>query len=829
MRSAALTLALAAAFAAPAAENAALKELDKIANDNSITLGVANNYYWEYFFKFCTDERRAEIVEKNLAAQKKRIAIDGANMKYRIRYADALLHLGRFKEAIPQYEAVIGNRKKVDSAVYANACYGKAECLYGLGRKAEAKEELTKLVETKIDTSRSGMFDAVNAARDCLFWLKGPTFDERGLPCSTGAKAYPEPQKADYTEDFLPLTSLSVALKGLEPTDARVKLLETKMRRLGVRTAVGKKGGSGGLRLEIALKPNAPVDKPEGYSIQVCDKGAKIVARDRQGALWGIVTFIQLVDAKKKAIRCCRIDDWPDCPKRGYLRGESIHHVEFSLFAKINSVCIQTRPYCFEDRFSPLEKMKAAAEAKAFKDFGIDLYYGICWATMYPMLPLSEERSFKKHLEICRFYASVGAGVYFPFDDGRFPLHERDLKAGKTGADLDAKHVDRVFKAVRDEYPDFRMVFCPPFYWGPDSRANYPEPREPYLKSVGQNLDPAVDVYWTGPRVKGYGKNKGQVKWYSDLIGRKPAIFQNATGAHNQISCGVDCTGWDTWHYKGFTKDISMFHLNCNSDVDGPMIWTCADWLWNESNHRHVRSIRGAVGGLVGEGAYDILDTKHEAIAYFDKYKWGQVNSNIEKESLPELESRLKIAKQAWSDVWEAAPNSRHYLGGYSWCIGFAEKVVAAARKHFKSRFKNELSAVEKAAVDDGAYHKDKGEILLTPLDLTGPDPHTYEERFAREIKTGGGKETVGGRFECDPFPPSGPYEAVICATGAGDPVLSLNGKQVWTAKAAFSELEYSQVKVALPFADLKRFNDLTLTNAGGKPFAVNYIVIRRK
>jgi len=800
--------------------NAVLKDLDKVANDNSITLGTDNNYYWEYFFQFCSDARRAEIVEKNLAAQKKRLEIDGANVKYRIRYADALLRLDRYKEALPHYEAVIANAKNAAPSVLANAMYGKAECLYGLGRKAEALKQLKELVARKITRFARGEFNATAQAQTAIRFLEGMNQDERGLPVWSDAKAFPEPQKAEYTEEFVPVRKVGLTLEGVKSDDARVKLLETKLKRFGI--GIGR---SGDFKLTVSLSAKAPVDKPEGYSLQVeKGKGAKIAARDLQGVLWGVVSFLQLIDPEKKAVRVCRIDDWPDCAKRGYLCRQSDFHCEFALFAKMNSVCFQDNTYCHGDRFTPLAKMMSAEQARQFKSYGLDFYYGIAWATMYPKLPITEERTYKKHLEICNYYASIGAGVYFPFDDARFPLHERDLAAAKKGADIDAKHVNRLYREVKKAYPDFKMVFCPPFYWGPDSKASYPEPREPYLKSVGANLDPAVDCYWTGPRVKGYNKNASQVKWYSDLIGRKPAIFQNATGAHNQISCGVDATDWHKWHYPGFTKDIAMFHLNTNYTIDGPMIWTLGDYLWNEAAYRPGRSIRVAVGNLVGKGAYDIPNDNHGMIAYFDKYKYGEVNSNIENESLPDLETRVAKAHQVWERIWELGENARRYLGGFGWCIGYADTALAGARKHFNSKHRDALTQIEKAALADGAYHKSKGERLLSPIELAGAEPAPNGSRLSRTVSAG---RDLSGRFECDPFPPSGPYELEICGAGVGELTLKVNDKPV--GKAVFAAPGFTTVKVSVPFETMVRYNAFTLTGASSAPVAVNYIVVRRK
>ena len=97
---------------------------------------------------------------------------------------------------------------------------------------------------------------------------------------------------------------------------------------------------------------------------------------------------------------------------------------------------------------------------------------------------------------------------------------------------------------VKAEYPKHFMQFCPPFYWGPDGRHRYPDNREKYLRSL-RKLPPETMICWTGPRVVSHKKSPSAVKWYTDLIGRRPILFQNRTGPHHSLSYLVDATDWN--------------------------------------------------------------------------------------------------------------------------------------------------------------------------------------------------------------------------------------------------------------------------------------------
>ena len=135
------------------------------------------------------------------------------------------------------------------------------------------------------------------------------------------------------------------------------------------------------------------------------------------------------------------------------------------------------------------------------------------------------------HLAWFRYAASFGAGIWFDEDDSRYPMRPEDVAAFGTSDKLDAKYLDGLYKEVKAEYPGFRMTFGPPFYFGPDAPLDklvYPEPRDTYLRSVGEFLDPEVDVYWSGPRVKSAKFTPEKIKWFSDYIGRKQVVYHNS-------------------------------------------------------------------------------------------------------------------------------------------------------------------------------------------------------------------------------------------------------------------------------------------------------------
>ena len=63
--------------------------------------------------------------------------------------------------------------------------------------------------------------------------------------------------------------------------------------------------------------PSVP-DQAEGYRLEISPEAVVIRGVDEAGLFYGVETFRQLVQARKKSLPCLRIDDWPDVALRGY-------------------------------------------------------------------------------------------------------------------------------------------------------------------------------------------------------------------------------------------------------------------------------------------------------------------------------------------------------------------------------------------------------------------------------------------------------------------------------------------------------------------------------
>ena len=795
------------------------------------------------------------------------LELEPTNVSYHLALARAWLERGEAEKAGAEFEAALA-QPKLDPFQQGDALTGLASVALLKGDRAAAVRYCQDLIARNLETRRRYRADPVNEAKYAVQFLQEPELDYLKLPFDTGAKPFPRPQQATYTDNFVPLKQVALALgRDVKPDDVRIRLLKIKLARFGVVIA-----DRAPFTISIgAVAEPRPPDRPEAYSLTVTKAGATINGHDAQGTLWGIVSFIQLVDRQgKPKVRICEVRDWPDTARRGFLQGYWKDALEFMLFCKLNTVVSQqgvqlTDPNAYL-LWTPLEREVCARVSATFTAFGFRHYWGIRQWTMYPKLPLSSERTLNLQVVMCSEIASHGGHVYFPYDDGRFPLPQADLDKYGAAANIDAKYVSRLYQAVKQKYPDFHLVFCPPFYWGPDSPASYPEPREPYLKSLGDSLDPGVELFWTGPRVKGYRKTPAQVAWFARLTKRKPMIFQNGTGPHNTLSYITDETPqWRTWHYDGFFKnDIEAYLKNADMGQEAPQTATLADCLWNVHGYNAAASIRNAVAMLYGKDMFKILDPANQALAYLDKYKYGALTPEAFTE-IPEIERRVKIADEAYNKgLAYNAFSLENFPGALGRGVGFAKRLLASAKeapdlysfaKHllasaknapdFYSKYKNEIAETRKTAAKEVGVDAAKGDILKLPVDLLGGSLIVYDNRCPKRFATLlRGQKTAISRthtsFSCDPFPPSGPYTLFVCAQDDDAKAqcrirIKVNNTTLFEGPNKFVRHGWSVEKFAIPFDCLQRSNTLTIenledtaVNSGPPWFMVNYAVIKK-
>lgn len=111
------------------------------------------------------------------------------------------------------------------------------------------------------------------------------------------------------------------------------------------------------------------------------------------------------------------------------------------------------------------------------------------------------------------------------FDD--IPAHMRAADLSRYGSLASAQcHVSNaVFTWLRERVPHARLLFCPTAYCGRMAKQGLGG--ADYLATLGKELLPEIDVFWTGPEIVSHEITLAHVREVEALLRRKPVIWDN--------------------------------------------------------------------------------------------------------------------------------------------------------------------------------------------------------------------------------------------------------------------------------------------------------------
>ncbi len=599
--------------------------------------------------------------------------------------------------------------------------------------------------------------------------------DERALPFYTG-EIQPVPQQAVYQDVFMPLTRCCLLLgDGLEASDQRVNLLAERIRRYGGRVEIVATPeapgdvlfliGSTGRHAELLAGRVVPA-RPEGYLIHAAKSAQRHViflqGHDFHGLLWAITAFNQLVTVRENqpVARGATILDYPDAPgRRAYTPfqddddatmawfGVNVVRANFIQYRQVRMLYRQMpQPWAKVDWRMPLrdEKVFQGWESRIRK---IGAYLNplrIAWCdAMQPLSSVRTEDLVRSKSEedihlaakVGLSLAAAGGHLMIMYDDFRFPIHPDDVRDFKFARAADVYFLNRVYEAVAVKYPEFKIYFCPPFYWGggeKDDTATYGESRDEYLKAIGAGLPPAIEIFWTGSRVKSNVVTREQVAWITGLIKRKPVFWQNACGTFRGGSPyyaypGLDpMRAWKDWYYDGFYNDLQYYAYNGEYAY---ITMTLHDAMWNTQAYDPAASGVMAAKKLTGPDNYQKLLELYGQLEKLDQYGWltptalaarniGEVRAHTAR--LVELyEAAPPVLKSRWMQLPEFVQWKQSYL-------------VKLMKNPQLEKLAEVDRLVRELAIKETGLQPDAPGLILTPNDFqAGRQPQYYAWRDA--------------------------------------------------------------------------------------------------
>ena len=692
------------------------------------------------------------------------------------------------------------------------------------------------------------------------------------MPYYTG-KILPTPQKVEYKNEYLLLANTAIILNNVQQNDPRLKYLLERITIYGGKyhfVAEANEEHTCVIKINDATL-NTP-QNPQGYVIKSSGNTISLKGSDFQGLLWAISSLNQMIFVRdgESVVRLLDVLDWPDTEIRGTLPGSVANieqYVHLMVAFKLNLVDFRAgiskdkehyddwrlpRSDVFQERLDEIEERLTA--------LGFEWYVGARFLgyDQVPQINCSSEADFDIiYNNFALPIAKAGGNLSVQFDDTRFPVHPADTTKFGTAAKTDHYLLTKLYQKLRSDYPDIKIAFTPPFYWGPNGPEPYPESRDDYLNKIG-TLPNAIDIYWTGPRVRSETVLQTDVQWEIDRINRKPRVFQNKIGtphAYDYHYMTDPLYSLNNWYYKGYLKNIRAYMLN-GGDIDkSGAVVSIADWTWNSEKFEPEATIKDAIMKLAGPEAYPILKDMNIELAKFDSYLpdvtiEAVINSGLFNEALVNLENlNAKLDKLNGKSVefWTAV-NSVHI----NRVRHFTEQVNLASQDPIVQV----LLGVEDASVTMYYAMLDMGfdpdaDILIEPVDFTGGGVLTYgyyneeagihlEDRPTVFI-TGIGTpiSEMSATFELNQFPPSGNYQLII--SGADDflpekcPIrVTLNNELIFEGPNPFSNTEWNIQTAELSPDIFESSNVLTISNISPTgnvdappAFLLNYVVLR--
>ncbi len=111
------------------------------------------------------------------------------------------------------------------------------------------------------------------------------------------------------------------------------------------------------------------------------------------------------------------------------------------------------------------------------------------------------------------------------FDDISPELNPADRQRFGTPAAAQVFTANQVRQWATGWSDESRLLFCPTEYCGAFARPSVAE--SPYLRIVGEQLDPRIDVLWTGPEIISEAMPLDSIRELRRVLRRKPMLWDN--------------------------------------------------------------------------------------------------------------------------------------------------------------------------------------------------------------------------------------------------------------------------------------------------------------
>lgn len=466
-----------------------------------------------------------------------------------------------------------------------------------------------------------------------------------GMTYAQEIHVQPTPQQVKTTGGNIILPN-SYQLTGAADADATAinalkKLLSSKQedKNSQFQIYIGEKGDKS-VKKYSKLIPNIP----EGYYLLVNDKQLVIAGNNESGTFYAIQTLSQLL--KGDTIPAVEITDYPDIRYRGVVEGfygtpwsyeDRISQLRFYGKFKMNTYIYGPKddPYHSSPNWRLPYPEKEAAQLRNLVKIAKENKVDFMWA-IHPGKDIKwndEDRS----LLLAKFENMYQLGVR------SFAVFFDDITGEGTNPSRQAEllnYLDESFVRVKKDIS--QLIMCPTIY-----NRGWSKSKKDYLPTLGKELNPNVQIMWTGDHVVTDITKEG-LQWVNRQINRPAYVWWNfpvTDFARDHIVMG-EIYGMD----KSIKKDMSGFMSNPmeHAEASKVAIYGIASYTWNMTDYDSKQAWEDVLKELMPENTEALrtfvmhnsdlgpnghnyrrkesANIKPVADKFLDEYKQGQLN-----------------------------------------------------------------------------------------------------------------------------------------------------------------------------------------------------------
>lgn len=365
----------------------------------------------------------------------------------------------------------------------------------------------------------------------------------------------------------------------------------------GLRIYIGEKGDKS-VRKYSRLIPN----RDEAYYLSVTDKEIVLAGSDERGTYYALQTFAQLLkDGKLPEVE---IKDYPSVRYRGVVEGfygtpwshqARLSQLEFYGKNKMNTYIYGPKddPYHSAPNWRLPYPAKEAAQLQELVTVANNNEVDFVWA-IHPGQDIKWNQQ-DRDILLAKFEKMYQLGVR------SFAVFFDDISGEGTNPQKQAEllnYIDENFVQVKQDVTP--LIMCPTEY-----NKSWSNPKGNYLATLGEKLNPSIQIMWTGDRVVSDITRDG-ISWINERIKRPAYIWWNfpvSDYVRDHLLLGP-VYGNDTTisgQMSGFVTN-PMEHAEASKIA----IYSVASYAWNPTKYDTWQTWKDAIRTILPDAAEEL-------------------------------------------------------------------------------------------------------------------------------------------------------------------------------------------------------------------------------